>query len=233
LTAVGATTDTSGFAELAGAFDRPRVEPDPSPWQFPPPDQADSDGFVAVGGDLQAGTLLAAYRSGLFPMPARRQLGWWSPDPRGILPLDGLHVSRTLRRSCRRFDVQANTAFTDVMVACGDPRRPHGWINRQFVAAYSHLHALGWAHSVEVYRDAELVGGVYGVGIGRLFAGESMFHRATDASKVALVALVEILRARGCTLFDVQWTTPHLRSLGAIDIPRSEYLARLAEALAP
>ena len=118
------------------------------------------------------------------------------------------------------------------MVACGDPRRPHGWINRQFVAAYTHLHALGWAHSVEVYRDEELVGGVYGVGIGGLFAGESMFHRATDASKVALVALVDILRARGATLFDVQWTTPHLRSLGAVDVPRTAYLDRLAGALA-
>jgi leucyl/phenylalanyl-tRNA--protein transferase len=230
---VEGTTNTYGFAELASDFDRPRVEPDPSPWQFPSPDQADSDGFVAVGGDLQAGTLLAAYRAGLFPMPARRQLGWWSPDPRGTIPLDAFHVSRTLRRSCRRFEVRANTAFTEVMVGCGDPRRPHGWINRQFVAAYSHLHALGWAHSVEVYLDDELVGGVYGVGIERLFAGESMFHRATDASKVALVALVDILRARGSTLFDVQWTTPHLRSLGAIDIPRAEYLARLADAVAP
>lgn len=232
VTAVSVRTDTSGFAELAPAFDRPRFEPDPSPWQFPPAELADADGFLAVGGDLRPGTLLTAYRSGLFPMPARRQLGWWSPDPRGIIPLDGLHVSRTLRRSCRRFEVRANTAFTDVMVACGDPRRPHGWINRQFVAAYRHLHDLGWAHSVEVYDDGgALVGGVYGVGIDGFFAGESMFHRATDASKVALVALVDILRARGCTLFDVQWTTPHLRSLGAVDVPRSEYLARLADAV--
>ncbi len=219
------------FAELASAFDLPRVEPDPSPWQFPDPERADADGFVAVGGDLGAGTLLAAYRSGLFPMPARRQLGWWSPDPRGIIPIDGLHVSRTLRRNCARFDVRANTSFSEVMAACGDPRRPHGWINRQFVAAYSHLHALGWAHSVEVYRGDELVGGVYGVGIGRFFAGESMFHRATDASKVALVALIDILGARGATLFDVQWSTDHLRSLGAIDVPRSEYLRRLADAV--
>ena len=164
-------------------------------------------------------------------MPARRQLGWWSPDPRGIIPIGGLHVSRTLRRSCDRFDVRANSAFTDVMEECGDPRRSHGWINRQFVAAYGHLHALGWAHSVEVYRGGELVGGVYGIGIGRFFAGESMFHRATDASKVALVALVDILGARGATLFDVQWTTDHLRSLGAIDVSRSEYLRRLADAV--
>jgi leucyl/phenylalanyl-tRNA--protein transferase len=221
------------FAELAVAFDLPRFEPDPTPWQFPSPAAADVDGFVAVGGDLAPGTLLAAYRSGLFPMPARRQLGWWSPDPRGVIPLDGLHVSRTLRRSIDRFEVRANTAFAEVMVACGDPSRPHGWINRHFVTAYTHLHALGWAHSVEVYLDDELVGGVYGVATGRLFAGESMFHRATDASKVALVALVDILRARGATLFDVQWTTPHLRSLGAVDIPRTEYLDRLAAATAP
>jgi leucyl/phenylalanyl-tRNA--protein transferase len=218
------------FAGLAGAFDLPRIEPDPTPWHFPHPDQANEDGFVATGGDLRPGTLLAAYRTGLFPMPARRQIGWWSPDPRGVIPLDGLHVSRTLRRSCERFEVRANTAFTDVMVACGDPRRPHGWINRQFIAAYTHLHSLGWAHSVEVYLDDDLVGGVYGVATGTLFAGESMFHRATDASKVALVALVDILRARGTTLFDVQWTTPHLCSLGAVDLPRHEYLRRLADA---
>jgi leucyl/phenylalanyl-tRNA--protein transferase len=218
------------FAGLAGAFHLPRIEPDPTPWRFPHPDHANEDGFVATGGDLQPGTLLAAYRTGLFPMPARRQIGWWSPDPRGVIPLDGLHISRTLRRSCERFEVRANTAFTDVMVACGDPRRPHGWINRQFIAAYTHLHALGWAHSVEVYLDDDLVGGVYGVATGTLFAGESMFHRATDASKVALVALGDILRALGATLFDVQWTTPHLCSLGAVDLPRHEYLRRLADA---
>lgn len=230
---MGAAGDRRGrFAGLAAAFDLARFEPDPTPWQFPSPDHADADGFVAVGGDLQAGTLLAAYRTGLFPMPARRQLGWWSPDPRGIIPIEGLHVSRTLRRSCADFEVRANTAFTEVMAACGDPRRPHGWINRQFIAAYTRLHTLGWAHSVEVYRDEDLVGGVYGVGIGGLFAGESMFHRATDASKVALVALVDILRERGVTLFDVQWTTPHLRSLGAVDVPRADYLDRLAAAVA-
>jgi leucyl/phenylalanyl-tRNA--protein transferase len=219
------------FAALAAAFDLPQVEPDRSPWQFPDPERADRDGLVAIGGDLGAGTLLTAYRNGLFPMPVRRRLGWFSPDPRGIIPVGGLHVSRTLRRSCERFDLRANTAFAEVMLGCGDPRRPHGWINRDFVTAYSHLHELGWAHSVEVYRDDQLVGGVYGVAIGRLFAGESMFHRATDASKVALVALDTVLRARGAVLFDVQWTTPHLCSLGAVDVRRSEYLRRLAEAV--
>lgn len=229
---MGTATDTYGFADLAGAFDRPQVDPGPTPWQFPHPDRANADGFVAVGGDLQPATLLAAYRSGLFPMPHRRQVGWWSPDPRGIIPLDGFHVSRTLRRSCRRFEVRADTRFADVMVACGDPRRPHGWITPPFVAAYTNLHNLGWAHSVEVYDEGHLVGGVYGVATGGLFAGESMFHRATDASKVALVALVDILNARGATLFDVQWTTPHLRSLGATDVTRARYLEFLAAAVA-
>jgi len=187
---------------------------------------------VCVGGDLEPGTLLAAYRQGLFPMPVgRRRLGWFSPEPRAVLPLDGFHASRTLRRSARRFRVTTDAAFTDVMRGCGDPRRPHGWINREIIGAYTELHRLGWAHSVEVWDgDGELVGGVYGVGIGAFFAGESMFHRATDASKVALLALVEHLAATGHQLFDVQWQTPHLASLGVVEIGRTEYLARLATA---
>lgn len=198
----------------------PAVEPD-----------ADGD-VVAIGADLQPGTLLAAYRSGLFPMPHdRRQVAWFSPNPRGILPLDGLLVSRSLRRSMRRFDVRLNTSFTEVVVACADPSRDGGWINRSIVRAYRQLHELGWAHSVEVFDAGELVGGLYGVAIDGLFAGESMFHRATDASKVALVHLVDWLRWRGAALLDVQWTTPHLRTLGAIDVSRREYLAQLAAAL--
>jgi leucyl/phenylalanyl-tRNA--protein transferase len=188
--------------------------------------------MCGVGADLEAGTLLAAYRTGLFPMPVgRRRIGWWSPDPRGIVPLDGLRVSRSLRASLRRFQVTHDADFRAVMTACGDPRRPHGWINREFIDAYSRLHHLGWAHSIEVWHDDELVGGLYGVRIGRFFAGESMFHLATDASKVALVHTVEWLRATGATLFDVQWTTDHLRSLGAIDVPRRDYLALLADAV--
>lgn len=192
----------------------------------------DSD-IVAVGADLEPGTLLAAYRSGLFPMPFdRRRIAWFSPDPRGILPLDGLHISRSLRRSITRFDVQMDTDFTAVMTACADPGRPGGWIDRAFIDAYSRLHELGWAHSIEVLDDdGRLVGGLYGVRIGGLFAGESMFHRATDASKVALVHLVDWLRSTGATLLDVQWTTPHLASLGVVDVPRAEYLRRLADAL--
>jgi len=214
------------------------VEPPPSRFVLPEPRPGDGD-LVAVGGDLEPGTLLEAYRRGLFPMRVRPRgrIGWWSPDPRGVLPLDGLVVSRSLRRSCHRFEVRIDTAFADVVAGCADPRRPHGWIDASFTAAYTRLHELGWAHSVEAWRvgedgAAELVGGLYGVAIGRFFAAESKFHRVTDASKVAVVALVEHLRAAGASLLDVQWTTPHLRSLGAVDIPRTEYLARVAEACA-
>lgn len=191
----------------------------------------DSD-IVAIGADLAPGTLLAAYRSGLFPMPFdRRRIAWFSPDPRGIIPLDHLHVSRSLRKSMKRFDVSIDRCFREVMLGCADPARPGSWINRQFIDAYSHLHDLGWAHSMEVFSGDELVGGVYGVRIGSFFAGESMFHRATDASKVALVHLVDWLRSTQASLFDVQWTTPHLSSLGAVDVPRHEYVAMLASAI--
>jgi leucyl/phenylalanyl-tRNA--protein transferase len=193
---------------------------------------ADTGGLVAVGGDLEPGTLLAAYRSGLFPMPVeRRQLGWWSPDPRGVLPLDGLRVSKSLRRSLPRFEVRTDTAFTSVVVRCADPRRPHGWITRGFVDAYTTLHELGWAHSVEAWHDDVLVGGLYGVAVSGLFAGESMFHTETDASKVALVRLVALLRRHEYRLLDVQWNTPHLASLGAVEVPRRAYLEALAGAL--
>lgn len=205
-----------------------------SRWDFPPIDAADANGVVAIGADLEVATLLGAYRSGLFPMRlhAGGPLAWWSPDPRGVLPLDGLSVSRSLARSCRRFRVSADSAFTAVMRGCADPQRPDGWIDEEFVAAYTELHRAGWAHSVEVWSDTdELVGGIYGVAIGGFFAGESMFHRATDASKVALVSLVTRLRSGGATLFDVQWTTPHLALLGAVDIARSEYAIRLRDAV--
>lgn len=211
------------------------MEPPPTPWAFPPPDAADDDGVVAVGGDLEPGTLLAAYRSGLFPMPVgrgrRQALAWWSPDPRGVLPLDGLTVTRSLRRSVRRFDVTVDAAFDRVVAACADPRRPGGWITNEIRSAYSVLHQLGWAHSVETWVDGELAGGLYGVAMGGLFAGESMFSTATDASKVALVHLVERLRSGGGLLLDVQWTTPHLVTLGARDIARTHYLAQLVRAI--
>ena len=186
-----------------------------------------------MGADLEPGTLLAAYRSGLFPMRAFRSgpIAWWSPDPRGVLPLDGLRVSRSLRRSMRRYAIRFDTSFERVMHECAEPDRRHGWIDDSFVGAYTCLHDMGWAHSVEAWQDDVLVGGLYGVAIGGFFAGESMFHRMPDASKVALVALVAVLRARGASLLDVQWATPHLTSLGATEIPRREYLALLASAV--
>jgi leucyl/phenylalanyl-tRNA--protein transferase len=187
--------------------------------------------LVAIGGDLEPETLVGAYASGLFPMRVDGDLAWWSPDPRGIIPVDGFHCSRSLARVVDRFEIRINTAFVDVMRACADPRRPHGWIDESFVAAYSRLHDLGWAHSVEAWQDGTLAGGLYGVRIAGLFAGESMFHRVTNASKVALRAAVELTRADGVVLFDVQWTTEHLVSLGAIDVSRARYLSLLETAV--
>ena len=187
-----------------------------------------------MGADLDPGTVFAAYCRGLFPMHLDTgELAWWSPDPRGVLPLDGLRVSKSLRSSIRHYTVTVDAAFADVMTACADERRDQGWITPDFVEAYTQLHRLGWAHSVETWDDAgRLVGGLYGVSIGGLFAGESMFHTARDASKVALVALVSILRRDGLDrLLDVQWRTDHLATLGVVEIPRSEYVQRLAAAL--
>jgi leucyl/phenylalanyl-tRNA---protein transferase len=211
------------------------VEPSPSRWAFPPATEADAHGVVGLGADLAPGTILEAYRSGLFPMPVGRsgRIAWWSPDPRGVIPLDGLHVSRSLRRSLRRFEVRTDTDVEAVIDGCADARREGGWITREIRDAYLRLHELGWVHSVETWsRGGRLVGGLYGVSIGGFFAGESMFHRETDTSKVALVALVDRLAAAGARLLDVQWTTPHLRSLGAVDVSRARYLELLAGALA-
>jgi leucyl/phenylalanyl-tRNA--protein transferase len=219
------------------------TEPPASRWAFPddPVRLAEAAGdteVVGVGADLEPGTLLAAYRSGLFPMPARRgTMAWWSPDPRGVIPLvpeDGLRVSRSLRKSCGRFEIRVDTAFDEVIEACADRRRTGAWIDRGIKAAYGRLHQLGWVHSVEAWDDCgQLAGGLYGVAIGGLFAGESMFHRQTDASKVALVGLVSLLRAAGAEgrLLDVQWATPHLVSLGAVAVSRPRYHALLADAL--
>ncbi|HET8931714.1 MAG TPA: leucyl/phenylalanyl-tRNA--protein transferase [Acidimicrobiales bacterium] len=214
----------------------------PPRWQFPTAERADRHGVVCVGADLEPATVIAAYRRGLFPMPIGgrrfRRLAWWSPDPRGVLPIDALRVTRSLRRSRRRFDVRIDTAFEAVIDACADPHRSGAWITPDIRAAYVELHRRGWAHSVEAFDidSGELTGGLYGLAIGGLFAGESMFHRATDASKVALVHLVEVLRDDGHDgagrLVDVQWATPHLTTLGVIEIPRPEYLTRLATALA-
>lgn len=195
---------------------------------------------MAIGADLAPGTVLAAYRRGLFPMPAdapgsgRGQMAWWSPEERGVLPLAGLRVSRSLRQSVRRLQIRVDTAFGEVVAACADPSRPSGWIDEAIAAAYSELHALGWAHSVEAWHDGELVGGLYGIAVGGLFAGESMFTRVRDASKVALVGLVELLRDEYADqrLLDTQWQTPHLATLGVVELPRPDYLTRLQEALA-
>jgi leucyl/phenylalanyl-tRNA--protein transferase len=217
--------------EHVARFTASQGTPPDSEWDFSRVHFDDND-LVVVGADLEVGTLLAGYSYGVFPMPlSRRRLGWFSPVSRGIIPLDGFHASRSLRKHSARFTVSFDDRFTEVMTACGDERRAHGWINADFIDAYTELHRLGWAHSCEVLLDDELVGGVYGVRIGRFFAGESMFHRRTDASKVALWALTSTLRAAGIRLFDVQWTTPHLISLGAIDVPRSDYLRLLSEAL--
>jgi len=189
---------------------------------------------VCGGADLAPGTLLAAYRAGLFPMPLRgvAAMAWWSPDPRGVLPLDGFHVSRSLRRSLRRYEIRVDTAFDAVVAACADPARPHGWITREIRRAYQALHALGWAHSVEAWDADGLAGGLYGVQIGGLFAAESKFHVRTDASKAALAGLVARLReAGGARLLDVQWRTEHLATLGVVEVPRREYLRRLEAAL--
>jgi len=211
------------------------IEPPPSRWSMPAEGPVDDSDLVALGADLEPGTLLCAYRAGLFPMPFdRRRTAWFSPDPRGVIPLDGLRVPRSLRRSVDKFEVRMNTNFPAVMQACAEPSRSGAWINRAFCDAYQRLNELGWAHSVEIYAPDQgdlLVGGLYGVRVGGLFAGESMFHRSTDASKVALVHLVDWLRATDASLLDVQWTTPHLVSLGAVEIPRTEYLQRLAAAI--
>jgi len=210
------------------------VEPPPTPWQLPPAEAADETEIAGVGADLEPGTLLAAYRTGLFPMRVGRggPVAWWSPDPRGILPLDGFHESRSLRRARRRFEISVDHAFADVIRSCADPHRPHGWIDDDFIDAYTTLHRLGWAHSVEAWSaGGVLAGGVYGVAIGGLFAAESMFHRVTDAGKAALAALVDLLRDGSPSVLDVQWTTPHLASLGAVDVPRPKYIELLAGAL--
>ena len=207
------------------------VEPEASSWTFPPAHTADENGLVGAGADLEPGTLLSAYSSGLFPMPLGDTIGWWSPDPRGVLPLSYLRVGRSLRRSCRDFDIRVDHAVDLVIDACASPVRPHGWIDANIRNAYLELHRLGWAHSVETWQNGELVGGLYGVAIGSFFAGESMFHSVPNASKVALVALVDAMKVTGGALIDVQWNTPHLESMGAVEICREDYLELLTEAV--
>ena len=209
-----------------------------NPTRFPPVSAADESGLLAVGGRLGPDWLLEAYRSAIFPWPivdgALEMLAWFSPDPRAILPLDSLHVSRRLARRIRqgRFSATCNQAFEEVVAGCQAPRQvgDQTWITPAMARAYQRLHELGHAHSVEIWRDQKLVGGVYGVAIGGAFSGESMFHRIRDASKAALYFLVAHLKSRGYVLFDVQQTTPHMVRMGSVEISRTEFLRRLQAA---
>lgn len=198
--------------------------------RFPDPRGADSEGLVAVGGDLSVPQLLLAYRSGIFPWTVD-PITWWSPDPRAIIDLNHFHVPRSLSKLMRKapFHLTLNQAFSRVMAECAQPApgRRETWITTGFIEAYTRLHELGHAHSVECWQGTRLVGGVYGVSIGGFFAGESMFHRVSHASKVALCHLVSHLRERKFELFDIQMLTPVTRLLGATEIPRSVYLQRL------
>ena len=219
--------------EIVIGRDQPTI-PAPTSWEFPSLDTLPpGEDFIAVGADLAPGTVLGAYTSGYFPMPVdRKHIGWFSPDPRGVLNPADLKISRSMRRSMKRFRVTINEAFDQVISACADPARPMGWIDQRILRAYTNLHHLGWVHSVEAWDDEGLAGGLYGVGIGGLFAGESMFHRRTDASKVALAHLIETLEGSASkTLIDVQWNTEHLSSLGASSCSRRDYGRRLHEAM--
>lgn len=200
----------------------------PTPWAFDPAEWPDAD-CIASGADLEPATLVEAYRRGAFPMPHGRRMLWWSPMERGVLGPGDLRVSRSLRRSMRSFSFTVDVDFEAVIDACADPHRPGRWINRAIRQAYVRLHRLGYAHSIET-RDEQgrLVGGLYGLSVGSLFAGESMFHRRTDASKAALVALVDRVSALPDWLIDTQWRTPHLATLGVRELPREDYLNRIA-----
>ena len=202
--------------------------------RFPSPVHADAEGLVAIGGDLSVPRLLLAYRSGIFPWTVD-PITWWSPEPRAIFELDGFHVSRSLARIIQKgvFSITVDRAFGRVMQGCAAPApgRRSTWISPEFIDAYTQLHQQGHAHSLECWQGRRLVGGIYGVTIGGLFAGESMFHRVNNASKVALHHLVRHLRERGFALFDIQMVTPATQPLGAIEIPRHEYLQRLSAAV--
>jgi leucyl/phenylalanyl-tRNA---protein transferase len=213
---------------------RPPQPVPPTAWILPDPEEADEDGVVGVGADLAPGTLVDAYRRGIFPWPHPGvPLPWFSPDPRGVLGLDEVHVSRSLRQRLRRsgWTTTVDTAFGAVVEACAEHRGEVGtWISPAMARAYGRLHELGWAHSLEVWEGPELIGGLYGVQLGGVFTGESMFNRRSDASKVALLDLAVRFHAAGGRLLDVQLTTDHLRRLGARDLDRARFLDVLAAA---
>jgi leucyl/phenylalanyl-tRNA--protein transferase len=208
-----------------------------SVWDFPTLEQMPQDDLVILGADLKPETVIDSYQHGIFPMHIevanKRQIGWWSPQQRGILPLNKINISKSLQKSMKKFHVSFDQAFDQVIDGCGDDKRPQGWINKEIKIAYKKLFELGYVHSVEVWnKNDELVGGLYGVEVRGLFAGESMFHKETDASKTAMVYLVNKLNeAGGERIFDVQWQTPHLKSMGVIEIPRKKYLSLLPEVM--
>ncbi len=211
--------------------------PPPTPWDFALDRVPDGEDLIGIGADLELGTLYEAYSIGVFPMGigdhGSEPIGWWSPDPRGVLRPSELKVSRSLRKSLPRFEIRVDSAFGAVVAACASPDREGRWITPQIATAYLALHEAGWAHSVETWQGGELVGGLYGVAIGGLFAGESMFHRVRDASKAALVGLRDLLVADEDPrrLIDVQWQTPHLATLGVREMSRATYLAMLPDVL--
>lgn len=213
------------------------IPPRPTSWDFDLARAAPGEDLVGVGADLEVATLYQAYSVGVFPMGigahGAAPIGWWSPDPRGVLRIGDLKISRSLRKSMAHFEIRVDTAFADVVDRCADPLRDGRWITPEIVAAYLALHEAGWAHSVEAWHGDRLAGGLYGVAIGGLFAGESMFHHARDASKAALVALHALLAEDGDRrrLIDVQWRTDHLASLGVSEVSRNDYLKLLAAAL--
>ncbi len=210
---------------------------DASVWDFPTPEQMPKDDLVTLGADLKPETLIDSYKHGIFPMHIqienKREIGWWSPQQRGILPLDKINISSSLKKSMKKYFVTFDQDFDAVIEGCGDDKRPKGWINKDIKIAYKKLFDLGYVHSVEVWnKKDELVGGLYGVEVNGLFAGESMFHKQTDASKTAMVYLVNQLKeAGGERIFDVQWQTPHLKSMGVIKISRAKYISLLPEVM--
>ena len=210
---------------------------DASVWDFPSLEQMPKDDLVTLGADLKTETLIDSYKHGIFPMHLqienKREIGWWSPQQRGILPLNKINVSSSLKKSMKKYFVTFDQDFDAVIEGCGDDKRPKGWINKDIKTAYKKLFELGYVHSVEVWnKKDELVGGLYGVEVNGLFAGESMFHKQTDASKTAMVYLVNQLKeAGGERIFDVQWQTPHLKSMGVIKISRAKYISLLPEVM--
>ena len=208
-----------------------------SVWDFPTPNQMPKDDLVILGADLQPETILDSYKNGIFPMHIeienKIELGWWSPQFRGVMPLNKIIVSNSLKKSMKKFTVTFDQDFDSVIDGCGDDKRPKGWINKDIKKAYRKLFDLGYVHSVEVWNNKnQLVGGLYGIEVNGLFAGESMFHKETDASKTAMVHLVNKLKvAGGERIFDVQWQTPHLKSMGVVKMSRAKYIATLPEVM--